>query len=59
MVGGWTEFQFQEKRMPTPVEMNAVAPDAPVFLRTLYNQAFLNRAALWAVGYRRKGVACY
>lgn len=45
--------------MPTLVEMNAVAPDAPVFLLNLYNQAFLNRAALRAVVYKREGVACY
>jgi predicted amidohydrolase YtcJ len=53
VVGGWTEFQFEEKRMPTLAEINAVAPDTPVFLLNLYNQALLNRAALRAVGYTR------
>jgi hypothetical protein len=31
VVGGWTEFQFQERRMPTLQEINAAAPDTPVF----------------------------
>src|SRR6266699_2525584 len=49
--GGWTEFQFAEHRMPTLDEINAVAPDTPVFVLHLYDRAFLNRAALRAVGY--------
>ncbi len=31
-VGGFTEHQFVEKRLPTIDEINAVAPDTPVFL---------------------------
>jgi len=53
VVGGWTEFQFEERRLPTLAEINAAAPDTPVFLLNLYNQALLNRAALRAVGYTR------
>src|SRR5947209_8249906 len=30
VVGGWTEFQFAERRLPTIDEINAAAPDAPV-----------------------------
>jgi hypothetical protein len=51
VVGGWTEFQFAEKRMPTLDEINAAAPDTPVFVLHLYDRALLNRAALRAVGY--------
>lgn len=51
VVGGWTEFQFAEKRMPTLDEINAAAPDTPVFILHLYDRALLNRAALRAVGY--------
>lgn len=51
VVGGWTEFQFAERRMPTLDEINAAAPDTPVFLLHLYDRALLNRAALRAVGY--------
>jgi hypothetical protein len=51
VVGGWNEFQFAEKRMPTIEELNAAAPDTPVFVLHLYDRALLNRAALRAVGY--------
>ncbi len=51
VVGGWSEFQFAEKRLPTLDELNTAAPDTPVFVLHLYCQAMLNRAALRAVGY--------
>jgi predicted amidohydrolase YtcJ len=53
VVGGFTEYQFAEKRLPTIDELNAVAPDTPVFLLHLYDRALLNAAALRAVGYTR------
>ena len=53
VVGGWTEFQFAERRMPTLEEINAAAPDTPVFVLHLYDRAFLNTAALRAVGYTK------
>ena len=53
VIGGWSEFQFAEKRMPTLEELNAAAPDTPVFVLHLYSSAMLNRAALRAVGYTR------
>ncbi len=53
VVGGWTEFQFAERRMPTLDEINEVAPETPVFVLHLYDRAFLNRAALRAVGYTK------
>jgi hypothetical protein len=54
VVGGWTEFQFAERRMPTLDEINAVAPDTPVFVLHLYDCALLNGAALRAVGYTKE-----
>jgi predicted amidohydrolase YtcJ len=51
IVGGFTELQFAEKRLPTLNEINAVAPDTPVFILHLYDRALLNRAALHACGY--------
>jgi predicted amidohydrolase YtcJ len=54
VVGGWTEFQFAERRMPTLAEINAVAPETPVFVLHLYDRAMLNAAALRAVGYTRE-----
>ncbi|HEV3203433.1 MAG TPA: amidohydrolase [Gemmataceae bacterium] len=53
VVGGWTEFQFAERRMPTIEEINAVSPDTPVFVLHLYDRAILNRAALKACGYSK------
>src|ERR1700728_3972429 len=53
VVGGFTEHQFAEKRLPTIAELNAVAPETPVFLLHLYDRALLNAAALRAVGYTR------
>jgi predicted amidohydrolase YtcJ len=53
VVGGWSEFQFAERRMPTLEEINAASPDTPVFVLHLYDRALLNAAALRAVGYTR------
>jgi len=53
VVGGFTEHQFAEKRLPTIAELNAAAPETPVFLLHLYDRAILNAAALRAVGYTR------
>lgn len=53
VVGGFTEHQFIEKRLPTLAEINAIAPDTPVFILHLYDRALLNAAALRAVGYTR------
>jgi len=54
VIGGWTEFQFVERRMPTLEEINAVSPDTPVFVLHLYDRAILNRAALRVLGYTRE-----
>src|SRR5215510_11502403 len=51
VVGGWTEFQFAERRRPTLDEINAAAPETPVFIMHLYDRALLNGAALRALGY--------
>jgi len=53
VVGGFTEHQFAERRLPTIDELNAVAPETPVFLLHLYDRALLNGAALRAVGYTK------
>lgn len=53
VVGGFTEQQFAEKRLPTLDELNRIAPDTPVFILHLYDRALLNRAALRAAGYTR------
>ena len=53
VVGGFSEQQFAEKRLPTLEEINAVAPDTPVFILHLYDRALLNRAALRVAGYTK------
>jgi len=50
VVGGWSADQFAEKRLPTIDEINAVAPDVPVYVLHLYDRAWLNKAALRALG---------
>src|SRR5882672_11557365 len=53
VVGGFTEHQFAEKRLPSLEEINAIAPDTPVFILHLYDRALLNRAAVRVVGYTK------
>jgi hypothetical protein len=54
VVGGWSEFQFTERRMPTLEEINAASPDTPVFVLHLYDRALVNRAGLRALGYAKE-----
>ncbi len=51
VVGGWSEYQFSERIMPTLEEINAISPTTPVFVMHLYHCVLLNRAAIQAVGY--------
>ncbi|WP_405451088.1 amidohydrolase [Streptomyces achromogenes] len=53
VVGGWSAEQFAERRLPTVAELNAAAPDTPVFVLHLYQSAVLNRAALKAAGFTK------
>ncbi|MFI7613704.1 amidohydrolase [Nonomuraea terrae] len=57
VVGGWTGEQFAERRLPTVSELNAAAPDTPVFVLHLYQSAILNRAAVRAIGFTKDSVA--
>ncbi len=49
VVGGWNEFQFAEKRLPTLKEINEVTGDVPTFVLYLYGKAFVNKAGLAAL----------
>ncbi|WP_199502053.1 amidohydrolase [Mucilaginibacter conchicola] len=51
VVGGWNEFQFEEKRQPTIDEINAAVPDKPVYITYLYGKAFLNQKGIEVLGY--------
>lgn len=46
VVGGWNEYQFEEKRLPTPDEINAATGDVPAFILYLYSKAWLNKAGV-------------
>lgn len=50
VIGGWSPYQFSERRMPTIRELNEAAPDTPTFILFLYSQGFINRAAVEALG---------
>ena len=50
VVGGFSPYQFEEKRMPTPEELTAAAPDTPVFVLLLYSGGVLNKAGMTALG---------
>jgi len=50
VAGGWVPTQFAERRFPIRVELDAIAPNHPVYLQYLRHGALLNSAALKAVG---------
>jgi predicted amidohydrolase YtcJ len=50
VIGGWSPYQFEERRMPTIAELNDAAPNTPTFVLFLYSQGFLNKAAVDALG---------
>jgi predicted amidohydrolase YtcJ len=54
VVGGFTAHQFREKRLPTIEELNAAAPDTPVFILHLYDRALLNKAAVRVCGFTKQ-----
>ena len=53
VVGGWSEFQFTEKRMPTIEEIEKNANNIPAFILHLYHCAIINKAAIDAVEYNK------
>ena len=50
VLGGWHPSQLAERRLPSQAELDAVAPDHPVYLQALYDAAVLNSAAMTACG---------
>ncbi|MFD2966558.1 amidohydrolase [Sphingobacterium bambusae] len=46
VVGGWNEYQFEEKRLPSIEEINEATGDVPTFILYLYGSAWLNKAGL-------------
>ena len=48
--GGWVPTQFAERRFPTRADLDALAPNHPVYIQYLREGALLNSAALAAAG---------
>lgn len=50
VVGGWNEYQFEERRLPTLEEINAATGNVPSFILYLYGKAWLNKAGIEKLG---------
>lgn len=50
VAGGWVPTQFAERRYPTRQDLDAMAPNHPVYVQYLDEGALLNSAALKALG---------
>ncbi|MBF4485063.1 amidohydrolase [Flavobacterium sp. CSZ] len=46
VVGGWSPFQFEEKRFPTTQEINEATGDVPAFVLFLYSRGWMNKSGL-------------
>lgn len=53
VVGGWHPSRLTEGRSPTVAELTAAAPDHPVYVQLLYEEAWVNQAALQALNLDR------
>lgn len=53
VIGGWNEYQFEEKRQPTLEEINEAVPDKPVYITYLYGKAFLNKKGIEVLKYSK------
>jgi len=53
VVGGWSELQFKEKRMPTIEEIERNANNIPAFILHLYHCAMINKKTIEAAGYNK------
>jgi predicted amidohydrolase YtcJ len=50
VVGAWHPSQFRERRGPSREELDRAAPDNPVYVQLLYDEALLNAAGMAACG---------
>ena len=57
VIGGWSPYQFDEQRMPTPKELTDAAPETPVFVLHLYSGGVLNKKAMQVLGVNKDSVA--
>lgn len=54
VIGGWSPFQFEENRFPTPEEINEATGDVPTYVLYLYSRAWLNKAGLTLLNINEK-----
>jgi predicted amidohydrolase YtcJ len=57
VIGGWSPFQFEEKRFPTPQEINEATGDVPTYILYLYSRGWLNQAGLDVLGIDENSIA--
>nr|WP_281373982.1 amidohydrolase [Allobranchiibius huperziae] len=50
VMGGWSPWQFSERRMPTTSELTEAAPTTPVLVLYGYSKVIINRAGVKALG---------
>jgi hypothetical protein len=50
VIGGWSPYQFAEKRFPTMEELRRAVPNRPFIVQYAYNRAFMNESAMKAFG---------
>jgi predicted amidohydrolase YtcJ len=50
VIGGWTPWQFKERRLPTVEELNEAAPGTPVYIQYFYSAGLVNRRGLETLG---------
>jgi predicted amidohydrolase YtcJ len=50
VMGGWSPYQFEEKRFPTMDELRAAVPNRPLHVQYAYNRIFMNGLAMDALG---------
>jgi predicted amidohydrolase YtcJ len=53
VVGGFTPWQFAERRLPTRAELDAASPDRPVYIQYFYSVAVVNTLGLQTLGYTK------
>ena len=50
VIGGWSPYQFKEKRHPTMAELRKAVPNHAFIVQYAYNLAFMNEPAMKAFG---------
>ena len=46
VVGGWSPYQFEEKRFPTVDELRKAVPNRPLWVQYAYNRGYMNQQAM-------------